>query len=89
MDFLEGLQKVGQVDDTFAGQQTLVIVDLLWRQVRRVIEMDVHDAIAARGNDVLGAGSCVVKCQECTLRFRGCSRHYLRDGVSLHECNKP
>ena len=60
MDALERPQKAGQVDDTFAGQQTLIIVDLLRRQVRRVIEMDVHDAIAAGGNDVLWGGSGVV-----------------------------
>jgi hypothetical protein len=60
VDALERLQEAGQVDDTFAGQQTLIIVDLLWRQVRRVIEMDVHDAIAAGGNDVRCGGSCVV-----------------------------
>ena len=60
MDAFERLQEAGQVDDTFAWQQALVIVDLLWRQVRRVIEMDVHDAIAAGRNDVLCGGPGVV-----------------------------
>src|SRR5215467_409457 len=60
VDALERLQESGQVDDTFSGQQTLIVVDLLWRQVRRVIEMDVHNAISAGGDDVLWGRSCVV-----------------------------
>ena len=59
-DALERLQEAGQIDDTFAGEQTLIIADLLWRQIRRVIEMDMHDAIAAGGDDVLWGGPCVV-----------------------------
>ena len=60
MDALERLQEAGQVDNAFAGQQALIIVDLLRRDVRRVIEMDMDNAIAAGGKDVLGRGSRVV-----------------------------
>ena len=59
-DPMQGLQEAGQVDDAFAGQQALVIADLFRRQIWGVIEMDVHDAVAAGRDDVLGGRPGVV-----------------------------
>src|SRR6185312_5291959 len=54
---LQRLQKSGQVDDAFAGQQPLVVTNLLGGEIGRIIEMNVYDALPAGINDVLrGSG---------------------------------
>ena len=61
---------------TFARQQPLIIADLLRRQVRRVIEMDVHDAIAAGGEDVFWGGSCAMEEKTPNIRAGATRLHF-------------
>src|ERR1017187_10172376 len=59
-DFVQREQESVLVDDALAGHQPLVVADLVGRQLWRIAEVHVDDAVLAGFHDVGGGGAGMV-----------------------------